>query len=689
MDKTIHNFPCRGLLFRFLLFLSAILLMTSSLYAESGPTVAIEFYPYANGYVPPSGSVMFAAVGSSNVSYRCVFQGMETACISPLTWYNLADGDNVQIEVTATDLNTGAIGPTAYRSATVDAKAPMIWGVNMSPSLGDTVGTHVTFGFESDGFYFMCTANGVVFPCAPGQAIELVLLPFPNLVTISASDGVGNTTVYAANFLVDGMGPMLAVTQQPGPLMAGPDSTTATEIRWSAQDESLPITFRCLLDGIQMQCTSTIYYTTFGVFKWTGLCNASHLLQVFAYDFFGNVSSENVIFNTSGGFSCQRPIANAGTDQTVHVGSLVSLDGSGSSDPEGNVPLTYAWNIMSKPDGSAITLPEPGVVNPKFTPDLPGNYVIELIVTNSTGAVSVSASVTIRATNAAPVADAGPDQAVTVIDSTIQLNGSKSYDSDGDPITYQWSFSSIPAGSAAVLSSPTSSMPSFVADVHGTYTVLLIVSDPWAQSSPATVTISFSNVKPVANAGLGQSAFVGTTVTLNGSESFDANGDPLTYQWSFASAPAGSMAAIASPTAAITTFVPDLPGLYVAQLIVNDGFVNSDPGTVQVQVISNQSEATDAAQALESIIAGLNPLMFKNPNMQNALNNELIAVIASISGGKYNDAIDQLQNDILGKTDGCAKAGAPDKNDWIINCQGQNKVYPGIVNLIQLLQGMK
>ncbi len=384
----------------------------------------------------------------------------------------------------------------------------------------------------------------------------------------------------------------------------------------------------------------------------------------------------------------QPPTANAGPDQTVHVGSLVTLDGSGSSDPDGNVPLTYAWSFVSRPAGSSAVLSNPTAVNPTVTPDFPGNYVIQLVVKDSLGAPSSPATVTISTTNTAPVADAGPDQAVTVIGSLIQLDGSKSYDPDGDPITYQWSFSSIPAGSAAILSSPTSSTPTFTADVHGTYIVQLTVSDPWTQSLPATVTISFSNVKPVANAGLSQSAFVGTTVTLNGSGSFDANGDPLTYQWSLASVPQGSQSVIASPTSAITTFVPDLPGLYVAQLVVNDGFINSDPSTVQVQVISNRTEAIDAARALESIIAGLSPSAFKNPNMQNALINKLNAVIASINSGNYADALGQLQNDILSKTDGCAKVGTPDRNDWIINCESQGQVYPAVMNLVQLVQGM-
>ena len=51
-----------------------------------------------------------------------------------------------------------------------------------------------------------------------------------------------------------------------------------------------------------------------------------------------------------------QPIADAGDGATVHPGTQVTLDGSGSHDPDANYPLTYAWNIISQPDGSAATL---------------------------------------------------------------------------------------------------------------------------------------------------------------------------------------------------------------------------------------------------------------------------------------------------------------------------------------------
>jgi hypothetical protein len=86
------------------------------------------------------------------------------------------------------------------------------------------------------------------------------------------------------------------------------------------------------------------------------------------------------------------------------------------------------------------------------------------------------------------------------------------------------------------------------------------------------------------------------------------------------------------------------------------------------------------------VINNLAPGSFKNGNMANTLTNKINAAIQMIEQGLYEDAIDKLQNDILAKTDGCATAGGPDKNDWITSCTAQNQVYPDIIEAINLLR---
>ena len=73
------------------------------------------------------------------------------------------------------------------------------------------------------------------------------------------------------------------------------------------------------------------------------------------------------------------PSASAGLDQAVNVGQTVMLDGSGSTDPNGD-PLTYAWSFVSRPAGSGATLTGATTVNPTFVADVAGSYTVQLIV---------------------------------------------------------------------------------------------------------------------------------------------------------------------------------------------------------------------------------------------------------------------------------------------------------------------
>ena len=71
-------------------------------------------------------------------------------------------------------------------------------------------------------------------------------------------------------------------------------------------------------------------------------------------------------------------------------------------------------------------------------------------------------------------------------------------------------------------------------------------------------------------------------MTLNGSGSSDADGDTITYSWSFTTKPSGSTAALSDETSANPTFTADVAGTYVAQLVVNDGAISSSPDPVTI-----------------------------------------------------------------------------------------------------------
>jgi PKD domain len=215
------------------------------------------------------------------------------------------------------------------------------------------------------------------------------------------------------------------------------------------------------------------------------------------------------------------PLANAGPDQTVFLGDTVHLDGSASSDPDGD-PLTYSWSFISRPQGSQAALSDPNAVKPTFAVDQPGTYEIRLVVNDGT-VDSPPDTVVISTQNSKPIADAGPDQTVP-LGSRVFLDGRGSRDADGDALTFRWQLLGRPANSNAVLQNASTAQPSFIADRAGNYTVELIVNDGKLDSDPDIVIISTQNSKPVANAGPDQLVSVGATVQLDGSGSTDADG---------------------------------------------------------------------------------------------------------------------------------------------------------------------
>lgn len=310
----------------------------------------------------------------------------------------------------------------------------------------------------------------------------------------------------------------------------------------------------------------------------------SYVIQLIAND--GKMDSRPVTYTVtaSGPAPTNRaPVAVAGMNQSVTVGATVTLSGAGSSDPDNN-PITYAWTITSKPTNSTATLSNASIVNPTFKADVTGDYKLQLIV-NDGKLNSAPSTMTVSASigNRAPVANAGTGQTVTV-GTQITLNGSGSSDPDGNPITYSWTITNKPSASTATLTGPTTVNPKVTLSTAGSYTFQLIVNDGSLNSAASTVTYT-ANSLPIANAGADLSGTTGLQVMLDGTKSSDPDNNPITYNWTLPTRPTGSkLTAVTGNTTSRPTFTPDVAGLYVAQLIVNDGLVNSTADTVNINV---------------------------------------------------------------------------------------------------------
>ena len=261
-----------------------------------------------------------------------------------------------------------------------------------------------------------------------------------------------------------------------------------------------------------------------------------------------------------------RPVADCGPDQTGEVAVASTFDGSGSYDPEGG-ELEYSWSISQAPscsDLDSTNIQNSASASPSVVPDCDGVYVVGLAVSDGAQWSDYSyCTLDVASENRVPVASAGETQDLgACANDPLTLNGNGSYDLDADPLTYQWSVVEVPATSAADDSNfedATLASARFDWDVRGSYTFQLQVNDGEYWSAPDIVTLTINdeseNTAPISNAGEDQelsseaectsSSYDWTcndckavALELDGSGSYDPDGDAPTYYWS---EPTGTM----------------------------------------------------------------------------------------------------------------------------------------------------
>ncbi len=339
----------------------------------------------------------------------------------------------------------------------------------------------------------------------------------------------------------------------------------------------------------------------------------------------GGATVEGASFSSASGAFLTKatdlPIADAGADQTVEPGALVTLDGSRSIDPEGDA-LTYSWQQLA---GTTVEIDLTDPARPTFTaPSVPSSaqtLTFQLVVSDGTDlSPPDTVDITVSRLNNRPVADAGDDQ--DGIDGnpppvpgggTATLDGSNSYDPDGDPITCSWSQT---GGTAVTIADPAACVTSFEAPAAvplggARLTFALIVDDGFESSAPDTVDvlITGNDQPPIAHAGGAVDAHgdpvalvrdEGTLVVLNGSGSSDPEGQPLSFAWTQTG---GTPVDLQGFDQVHATFVaPPVSGggqLLEFELAVSDG-AHSARDRVLVQVV-NANDPPNCDLALPSV----------------------------------------------------------------------------------------
>jgi PKD domain len=300
------------------------------------------------------------------------------------------------------------------------------------------------------------------------------------------------------------------------------------------------------------------------------------------------------------------PLADAGSDQTVNEGDMVTLDGSDSSDPDGDA-LTYSWTQIA---GPSVSLNPADSEHPTFVaPNVPqGGATLTFQLSVDDGALTSNAdevNITVKDVNNPPVAVAGSDQTVQE-GSPVTLDGSASFDPDSDPLTYEWLQT---AGPPVSLSDPTAPQPSFTAPLVGpagaTLTFALTVNDgvDSAAVSVNVLVVNF-NQPPVANAGPDQTKDEGSEVMLDGTASSDPDGDALTYSWTQHTGPSVMLSDPNSSTSSFTAPLVGSGGVTLEfQLVVSDGALTSDPHRVTIKILDiNDPPACELAQATPDLL---------------------------------------------------------------------------------------
>jgi chitinase len=186
------------------------------------------------------------------------------------------------------------------------------------------------------------------------------------------------------------------------------------------------------------------------------------------------------------------PLADAGIGTVVRVSSPITLDGSRSVDPDGSI-TRYQWRLANAPGGSVATILDPGAPVTTFTPEVAGDFELELEVTDDAGNRDRS-SVLYRVLLQPLTVDAGTDVNAEWR-KRPQLAGQVLNAEGSETPVLTWSFTSKPASSTAVLENTSTLTPSFVADAVGTYVVQLVgTTSQHTSTDTMTVIVSATQI---------------------------------------------------------------------------------------------------------------------------------------------------------------------------------------------------
>jgi PKD repeat protein len=220
------------------------------------------------------------------------------------------------------------------------------------------------------------------------------------------------------------------------------------------------------------------------------------------------------------------PTANAGPNQVSTSGLTVTLNGTASSDPDGQT-LSYTWTQVS---GIPVTLSNPSAAQPTFTAPDPGPLVFVLTVSDGQGGFDSDAITVTVFPPANASFTATPNRGLAPL--TVAVDASATTSPNGPVVIYQWDFGNGQTATG-VNATTTYTTP-------GNYTITLTVTDNQGAKGTTTRIVEVPPLPVATFTATPLAADPPFTVELDASGSTSADGNIVSYEWDFGDGRTGS-----------------------------------------------------------------------------------------------------------------------------------------------------
>ncbi len=277
------------------------------------------------------------------------------------------------------------------------------------------------------------------------------------------------------------------------------------------------------------------------------------------------------------------PVVRFDAPAAAKPGEKLMLDASAST---GTLPLTYQWQLLARPEDSQVEIQQAEQVKANFTPDVAGQYLLALQV--SDGQTTVKSAGWLLDVPARPIARIAA-QGNALTGHPLQLDGSASTGSDGTALSYRWTLLAAPVASIPLIGADQAQL-SFTPPVAGSYLVGLVVSQQGIVSVERQHLIVVTTDLPPVIKLVGPTVLhgrVGELFQPDASPSSDPELTALTFHWTL-SKPALSQAQLQQADSASPTLVADMAGVYQLLLTLTDATGQSSTALVEVRITEPQ-----------------------------------------------------------------------------------------------------